>query len=404
MSLAKTASFVTAALLSVSAAAQTDGVVRTIDGRQLEGALSVGEDGVVELRQDAGVVRLDLAELVSFERKGAATRDVRTEHRVWLRSGAELPAKKLSGRAAADGKPSLLVATLPCGAALELPLGTVRAVRHGGLMRPQPTLFEQDLSEPPANEDVIYVVGDGKSQRSLVTMTAIRDDGIDFLLRGDEYEFGLDGFAGAVFGANTGFAPDRQPRPRTIVSLTTGERLEGRLLGLGERVRCRLDEGCVLDVPVERLHRLDVSSDKLVWLSDLAPKVEQTPAFDRTWPWYNNRSVAGPGFELAGKPYERGLGLVPRTRLTYDLGGRFDVFEALIGIDDRGGPAAHAVFRVHADGEQVFESAPMVRGQAPAALRVALNKAKTLTVEVDFGKNYDLGDFCAFADARVIQK
>lgn len=404
MSLAKTASFVAAALLSASAAAQTDGVVRTIDGRQLEGTLSVGEDGVVELRQEGGVVRLDLAELVSFERKGAATRDVKTEHRVWLRSGAELPAKKLSGRAAADGKPSVLVATLPCGAALELPLGAVRAVRHGGLMRPQPTLFEQDRAEPPANEDVIYVVGDGKSQRSLVTMTAIRDDGIDFLLRGDEYEFGLDGFAGAVFGANTGFAPDRQPRPRTVVSLTTGERVEGRLLGLGERVRCRLDEGCVLDVPVERLHRLDVSSDRLVWLSDLAPKVEQTPAFDRTWPWYNNRSVAGPGFELAGKRYERGLGLVPRTRLTYDLGGRFDVFEAMIGIDDRGGPAAHAVFRVHADGEQVFESAPMVRGQAPATLRVALNKAKTLTVEVDFGKNYDLGDFCAFADARVVQK
>ncbi|MGC6487339.1 MAG: NPCBM/NEW2 domain-containing protein [Planctomycetota bacterium] len=404
MSLAKTATFFAAAMLSVSAAGQTDGVARTIDGRQLEGTLSVGEDGVVELRQEGGVVRLDLAELVSFERKGAVTRDVKTEHRVWLRSGAELPAKKLSGRAAADGKPPVLVATLPCGAALELPLGTVRAVRHGGLMRPQPTLFEQDLAEPPANEDVIYVVGDGKSQRSLVTMTAIRDDGIDFLLRGDEYEFGLDGFAGAVFGANTGFAPDRQPRPRTVVSLTTGERVEGRLLGLGERVRCRLDEGCVLDVPVERLHRLDVSSDKLVWLSDLRPEVEQTPAFDRTWPWYNNRSVAGPGFELAGKRYERGLGLVPRTRLTYDLGGRFDVFEAMIGIDDRGGPAAHAVFRVHADGEQVFESAPMVRGQAPFTLRVALNKAKTLTVEVDFGKNYDLGDFCAFADARVVQK
>ena len=63
MSLAKTASFVAAALLSASAAAQTDGVVRTIDGRQLEGTLSVGEDGVVELRQQGGVVRLDLAEL-----------------------------------------------------------------------------------------------------------------------------------------------------------------------------------------------------------------------------------------------------------------------------------------------------------------------------------------------------
>jgi hypothetical protein len=392
------------ALLSVAVPGQARGIVRAVDGRVWTGSLTVTEAGRAEVATDEGKVELAVADIVSFEQEGTDVRSVRTEHQVWLRSGAVLPAKQLAGHAGSDGAPSMLVVQLPCEAVLELPLGVLRAVRHGGLMRPQPALFEQDLAAPPANEDVLYAVGKFKTQRSLVTFTAFTERTVEFLLRGDEYEFGTEGLAGVVFGQNTGFAPDRQARPRTALTLTTGERIEGRLLSLGEVVRCRLDEGCVLNVEVARLHRMEVASDKLIWLTDLTPKVEQTPAFDRTWPWYNNRSVAGPGFELAGKRYERGLGLVPRTRLTYDLGGRFDVLEALIGIDDRGGPAAHAVFRVHADGEQVFESAPMVRGQAPATLRVALNKAKTLTVEVDFGKNYDLGDFCAFADARVIQK
>ena len=405
-------SFVTAAapfvcafaFAAAAATAQATGTVRTTDGRTLQGALVVSDDGRATLRSADAEHDLELAELVSFERDGAELRNVQTPHRVWLRSGAELPAKKLSGRAAGDDGPSVLLAQLPCGAELALPISTLRAVLQGGLMRPRPALFDQDLAEPAANADLIYVVKDGKAQRSQVTMTAFRPDAVDFLLRGDEYEFELDGLAGVVFGANTGFAPDRQPRPRAVIALTTGERVEGRLLSLGERVRCRLDEGCELDVPVERLHRLEVSSDKLVWLTDLTPKVEQTPAFDRTWPWHNNRSVAGPGFRLAGETYERGIGMVPRTRLTYALDGRFDVFEAVIGVDDRGGPAAHAVFRVHVDGEQKFESEPMVRGQKPTPVRVALAGAKTLTIEVDFGKNYDLGDFCAFVDARVVQQ
>ena len=391
-------------LLCATLSGQARGVVRTIDGRALTGALTVSDGGRAEVMTEGGKVEVGVADLVAFEPEGQAARTVRTEHQVWLRSGAVLPAKKISGRASADSKPSVLLVTLPCGEVLELPIGTLRAIRHGGLMRPKPALFDQDLAAPPANEDVIYVVGDGKAQRSMVTLTAVRADAVDFLLRGEEYEFGLEGFAGVVFGQNTGFAPDRQGRPRTVVTLTTGERVEGRLLSLEARLRCRLDEGCVLDVPVSRLHKLEVSSDKLVWLTDLTPAVEQTPAFDRTWPWHNNRSAAGPGFVLAGRRYDRGVGLVPRTRLTYTLDGRFDVFEAAIGIDDRGGPAAHAIFRVYVDGAKTFESEPMRLEQPPQELRVALNKAKTLTIEVDFGKNYDLGDFCAFADARVVQR
>ena len=46
----------------------------------------------------------------------------------------------------------------------------------------------------------------------------------------------------------------------------------------------------------------------------------------------------------------------------------------------------------------------MTRGEAAQAVRVDLKKAKSLAIEADFGKNYDLGDHCAFADARVLQQ
>ncbi|MFY9344901.1 MAG: NPCBM/NEW2 domain-containing protein [Planctomycetota bacterium] len=383
------------------------GTAHTIDGRTLVGVLAVDERGQAVARGgEFGELKLDLGEITAFERAGGAVTPVTPDHRVWLRSGLELPAVRIGGKAAADGKQALVVIELPSGIAVEVPLASVRAIRHGGTARPEPALFAADLQKPSGSEDLIYVLKDGKAQRSAVTVTGLTGDRVAFLLRGSPYDFELSGLAGVVFGATTGFAPDRQPKPRTSLQLTTGERLEGRLLTLDKPgATFRLDEGCVLTIPAERLARLQVASDRLLWLSELAPKVvEQTPAFDRIWPWSIDRTPVGPGFVLGGKKFERGLCLVPKTRLVFDLGGRYDLFEATIGIDDRTGPEAHAVFRVLVDDQVAFTSAAKVRGAAPEVLRLELKKAKSLTLEVDFGKNYDLGDYCVFADARLVQQ
>lgn len=394
-----------ALVLATAAAAQgLRGELQTIDGRRLAGSVSIDGNGVVRVAQADGEVTLLLAELVSFTVPGAAAETAPAPDRVWLRSGLELPAKALRGRAAADGRPALLIAELPSGVVVELPLAFLRAVRQGGSERPEPALFAADLATPADNDDVLFVQKEGKQHRSQVTITGLQPDRVDFLLRGTAYDFPLTGVTGIVFGRNTGFAPDPQPRPRAIAVLTTGERLDGRLLGLDRELRLRLDEGTEVTVPLPALHGLRIASDRLVYLSELTPKVEQTPAFDRVWPWGNDRTPAGPGFTIAGVAFERGLGMVPRTRLTYDLGGHYDVFEAMIGIDDRGGPAAHAIFRVLVDGKVAFESAPKVFGEAPTPVQVELGRGQQLALEVDFGKNYDLGDFCAFAAARVIQR
>lgn len=395
---------VTAALLAVGLAAQATGELRTVDGRTLSGSLIVDGAGAAVLTQESGPVALDLADVVSFAPAGAERTEVTAPHRVWLRSGAELPAVRLTGRAAAGGRPTALVAELPSGVAVAVPFGHVRAVRHGGSERPEPARFQADLADPPANEDVLFVQKDGQSHRSLVAIAGFADDRVEFALRGTAYTFPLIGVTGIVCGRNTGFAPDRQGKPRTSLLLTTGERLEGRLLAFAETIRLRLDEGAEVDVPATALLRLEVRSDRLLPLTELEPRVEQTPAFDRVWPWLVDRTPAGPGFELAGVKFEGGIGMVPRTRLTYDLGRRFDRFEAWIGIDDRGGPAAHAVFRVYVDGREVFESEPKVHGAAPTRVEVELGRCGELSIECDFGRNYDLGDYCAWADARVVQR
>lgn len=393
-----------AVVFAASATAQLQGTATFVDGRKLAGSLSVGTDGSLTLSTEQGEVVAQLGDLLSFDRDSSTLREVRVEHRIWLRSGAELPVRKLVGRAPSEGKPAVVVARLPSGLELELPITMLRAVRHGGLSRPKPARFDADLAEPLANNDLIYVVNDGEAHRATVSVTAITPKTIDFLLRGEIREFDFDGLAAVVFGRNTGFAPDRQPLPRVQLQLTTGERIEGRLLAVGETIVCRLDEGCRVEVPAAKLHRLEVASDKLVWLSGLVPEVDQTPAFDRVWPWRIDRCEAGPGFLLSGQRFTRGIGMVPRTRLTYDIGGRFDLFESTIGIDDRGGPQAHAVFRVFVDGKLQFESEPMTRSARPRDVRVEIAGAQQLAIEVDFGKNYDLGDFCAFADARVLQQ
>lgn len=399
--------FLLAATALVTAATAQDGLpgtARLIDGRSLTGALAVA-DGRATLVTTEGPVAFDLAEMTAFEAAQAIAVPIAADHRVWLRSGLELPVTRLTGVAGAPGKPAMVTIATPGGLVFDVPLTTVRAIRQGGKERPEPPLFAADLRQPPSSDDLIFVVKDGKAQRSVVTVKALTAERIDFLLRGDAFEFELAGLAGVVFGATTGFPPDRQPRPRTRVALTSGELLEGRLLTLAATgLQCRLDEGAVVDVPAARVLSLQVASDRLAWLTEMQPRVEQTPAFDRVWPWTVDRSPVGQGLVLGGKTFARGLCLVPRTRLTYDLGGRFDVFEATIGIDDRGGPEAHAILRVLVDDKVVFDSGPRTRGQAPETIRLELQKAKTLALEADFGKNYDLGDYCVFADPRVVQK
>jgi len=170
----------------------------------------------------------------------------------------------------------------------------------------------------------------------------------------------------------------------------------GQLLG-------RTPGGLTIRVPSTRIAGLSFVGGTFVHLSDLTPtEVKREPFFplpegpaaeatlDFLCPVAIDTSPDGNAITLRGQRYFKGVGVRPRTELTYDLGGRFQAFEAICGIDDevlgagygRGAGTGSVVFAVLVDGRPVLETEPVEGGREPVRVSVPVAGAKTLTLVV----------------------
>jgi hypothetical protein len=117
-----------------------------------------------------------------------------------------------------------------------------------------------------------------------------------------------------------------------------------------------------------------------------------------------NTSVDGNTLTIADRTFERGLGVLACSEISYELAGRYRELRSWIGLDDevQGGAV---VFKVVADGETVFESPVVFSGDEAREICVPLVGARSMTLVVS-----DAGDVAGFnwnnhadwADARVI--
>lgn len=111
--------------------------------------------------------------------------------------------------------------------------------------------------------------------------------------------------------------------------------------------------------------------------------------------------LTGDALKMKGETFERGVAVHSRSSLTYDLDGRFETFEALIGFDDAARGKGRVTCRVFADGEEIY-SAPDLRADAPPTpLKLPVASVQQLRIEVDFGRGQDTGDRVIWADARL---
>ena len=386
------------ALGATVAAQGFQGAVAKVDGTATMGSLRVARDGTAQVTPMGGApwsCKVDELASVRFATVPAQAQPV--VFRVLLRSGGTLPVVAMTDDA--DGKRVVLKTTT--GTEVAVPRTAIGLVRNE-TMADTGTLAA-DRSEPADTRDYLYVLRDNAVRRFSVTVNGFPEGKVSFQLQGKDYQVESASLAGIVFGKSTGFAPDPLPMPRVRVKGPQGLVLNGQLVEVGEALTMRLDEGAEVALPAGSVEALEFASDRLLWLSTLTPKVEQVPAMDRVWPWTADRSPMGPGIRLGGQEYARGLVMVPRTRLTYELDGGYDTFEAVVGIEDRGGPKAHAVFRVLGDGKVLFERTAVMKQTPPERIALPTKGVKSLALEVDFGANFDVGDLCAFAEARVVR-
>ena len=172
----------------------------------------------------------------------------------------------------------------------------------------------------------------------------------------------------------------------------------------------RTTRGAEVVIAPDGLMALDLVGGRAVYLSDLKPKrYDFTPFLDREWPWVRDGSVAGRDMVLAGSTYTKGVGLHSESRLTYDLGGAYQRFEALVGIDDRtgreNGREGSARIGVLVDGkaQDVGGDKDLTPRGGPRAVKVNVAGARELTLVVEFGRRQDVLDHVDWADARLVK-
>jgi hypothetical protein len=161
-----------------------------------------------------------------------------------------------------------------------------------------------------------------------------------------------------------------------------------------------------VELPLDQVIALDIYQGRAVYLSDLKPvKYEFTPYLDITWPYQQDRSVAGNPLKLVTGVFDKGLGMHSESRITYRLGGEYQWFEATVGLDEATGRLGSAGIGVLVDGKpQNLGSEEDLTFLSPLRyLRLKVAGARELTLLVHFGRQGDVQDHVDWADARLIK-
>jgi NPCBM/NEW2 domain len=164
--------------------------------------------------------------------------------------------------------------------------------------------------------------------------------------------------------------------------------------------------GSSVALPLDQVIALDLYQGRATYLSDLKPKrYEFVPYLGVSWPYLPDRSVAGNSLRLVTGVFDKGLGLHSESRITYDLGGAYEWFEATVGLDEATGRQGSAGIQVLIDGKPQDVGGPEdLTFSAPLRyLRIKVAGARALTLAVTFGRHGDVQDHVDWVDARLIK-
>ncbi len=393
------------ALCSATARADT---VHMIDGRIVEGAVTISADGVTVVDGDktetialADVAEIDLASAEAaledpMDRPGQAVLETVSGQRVAFGEGASL-GKSLGVKHVAAG--------------LSFPISAVRAIylpdkdQTAGDVR---VLCEQMSLMDESSQDRILLVG--KDGKMVSASGALRGIG-----PGKGNEIGIVGF---TLGETDRQIPPEKVRAILLASAAAPAAGKGQV---------RLSDGSTLafddieltdevarigstefeedELPRRFIASVSVRSDRVTHLESLTPsEVTQHGMLDWTFEYRIGQSASGGPISLDGEVYEHGLGLHSFCELSYDLDEPFTWFIATVGIDDAARPRGDATLTILGDGKVLGEPLTLRGDEKAIPVRLDVAGVSRLTIRVDFGEDeLDVADHVDLADARLIR-
>jgi len=388
------------------------------DGREAQGVWSAVRDGSIAL--EGAPEAFPLHEVSAVILHEDATVDAPDDGPVlFFRDGERLTARVASAAGALvtveiAAKPDA-GAPPPAPVALRLPAEIVAGFRLREAHKDD-DLFETDLAalrapSPGARRslDAVYVRRATGLLRVEGTLRSLDAEYLSMEIGGDARRIRRQLVLGALLAPIASRAVDGDVP--AVVELRSGGHIPCTLAGLraeGGRgdalLRFRGLDEAPQPVPLDRIARIRFASDRIAFLSSLAPvRVEEVPLIGSShpFPWRRDLAASGARLQMAGRSYRKGIGVHPRTVLEYDIGGTYRTFAAVIGLDTSAGKEAAVTFRVAADGKELLRK-DMTQGEPPEAVALPLTGVKRLVLELDFGPDgVDVGDHADWADARV---
>jgi hypothetical protein len=111
-------------------------------------------------------------------------------------------------------------------------------------------------------------------------------------------------------------------------------------------------------------------------------------------------SVENRRLRLHGKTYRRGIGTHAPSKLLYNIPPGYDLFEAVVGVDDETNGQGSVVAAVYLDGTRAFESPLLTGGSEPVIVRIPLNGARQLLLTAETTADGQRFDHTDWADAK----
>lgn len=294
--------------------------------------------------------------------------------------------------------------TLTSGPTVQAPLAAVRSLlqdAHSASVRQK---WNQMLRER-GPLDLLVLRSEGKLDALDGTFGAGVGDGIEFTLNSNEQKLTpkLSRLQGLIFVRKPD--PNAPPVFCRVVDLA-GNVIIAKSVQLDENaVSIESVSGATTKYPtLNKLARLDFSKGKLSYLSDLDPiEKDETSTEDLVFPYRRDRNLYGGPLRLKGETYSKGLALHSRTVLTYDLGSEFQLFRAVLGVDDvvrsENGAAVYVKVIIEADGRELFRGDVRSKDD-PKPLALDVKNVRRLRISV-VSPLLDLGNQVDLCDARV---
>lgn len=279
---------------------------------------------------------------------------------------------------------------------LTIPLQHIRAVLFQAKTTQEWSQWLQ-TANVPRSHDSLVILRSGKQFALDGTVGKVSNEAVGFVVEGEELPVKRSRALG-IFYANklvtTDAAPLLHDRAGGVWTLDKWNWRENRLF-------IQTPTGTKRPLPPEAVARIDFSRGRITYLSDLQPLLAQhTPFFDRVWEFRRDVNALGKPLRTGGKSFAKGLLVHSRTVLEYDLGGRYQKLETILGLEDGTSALGHVFVQITGDGKLLWEN-HLTAGQPPQPLSLNVEDVRKLTLSVDFGDGFDLGDHVVFGDARV---